>query len=366
MDIDTIYKKYNYPGKAKLYTLAKKEGLNVTLKSVEQFLNKQAGQQIFTKKVQRKPGHIVAFEPDARVQADLIDVSNFAQQNAGYKFILLLVDVFTRKLYAYLMKSKTEQSIEEALKMFFKNHQPTVLTTDNEAAIAGKTIQQLMERNKVISDMVEVGDHKALSVIDRAVQTVKNAILKYMKVEDTPKYHKHLPEIIEAYNESPHSGILEIAPNDADRKENVIALQILNHKKDKQNRKHHIEFKPGDTVRVAVKRGPFARSYDEKYSDAQHTVEKVEDGMATLDDGKQYSVRRLIKTERVVIPVRAEKLVAAKKETRNRKKVAREDLEIESKEFEKPVEKSRKATEDRNRALKSSDVKGLPARTRFA
>ena len=366
MDIETIYSQYGYPSKAKLYTLAKKNGLKVTLKSVEEFLNKQAGQQIFSRKVPRKPGHIVAFQPDTRLQLDLVDMTNFGRQNSGYNWILLLIDVFTRKLYAYLMKNKTEKSIGDALEMFFKSHHPDVITSDNESGIAGRAIQKLMERNNVVSDMVDVADHKALGLIDRAVQTLKNQIYKYMKVNDTSSFYKQLPRFIDSFNETPNAGVLDISPNDADEKDNVVKLQILNHQRDEKNRKHRVVFKPGDTVRVRKRQNAFTRSYDEKYSDAQHTVESVSDGIATLDDGKEYSTRRLIKTERVAIPVRAEKLAAAKRETRNRKKVAREDLEIESKEFEKPVEKSRKATEDRNRALKSSDVKGLPGRTRFA
>ncbi len=365
MDIETIYSQYGYPSKAKLYALAKKNGLKVTLKSVEEFLNKQAGQQIFSRKVPRKPGHIVAFQPDTRIQLDLIDMTNYGRQNSGYNWILLLIDVFTRKLYAYLMKNKTEKSIGDALEMFFKSHHPDIITSDQESGVTGRAIQKLMERNNVISDLVDVGDHKALGLIDRAVQTLKNQIFKYLKVNDTSSFYKQLPRFIDSYNQSPNAGVMDIAPNDADEKDNVVKLQILNHQRNERNRKHRVVFKPGDTVRVRNRQNAFTRSYDEKYSDAQHTVESVSDGIATLDDGKEYSKRRLIKTERVAIPVRAEKLGAAKKETKSRKKVAREGLDIESKEFEKPVEKSRKASGAVERAVSSSDVKGLAKDVRF-
>jgi hypothetical protein len=53
MDIQAIYKKYNYPSKKKLYTLAKLEGIKVTLKDIDTFLSKQHAQQIFSKKIRQ-------------------------------------------------------------------------------------------------------------------------------------------------------------------------------------------------------------------------------------------------------------------------------------------------------------------------
>ena len=58
--------------------------------------------------------------------------------------------------------------------------------------------------------------------------------------------------------------------------------------------------------------------------------------MATLNDGSVYSVRRLIKTEPVIIPLRKKKaLTEAKKEIKGIKKFKKEHLEIDNKEFKK-------------------------------
>ncbi|MCJ7713085.1 transposase family protein, partial [Candidatus Bathyarchaeota archaeon] len=111
MDIQTLYKKYNYPSKQKLYTLAKLEGVKLKLKEIDSFLSEQYAQQIYSKKVPQKRGHIVSFLPDSRYQMDLIDMSNFSRTNGGFKWILTMVDIFNRKLYAYLLKNKTKDSI---------------------------------------------------------------------------------------------------------------------------------------------------------------------------------------------------------------------------------------------------------------
>ena len=333
--MEALYKKFNYPGKQKFYQLAKKEGLKVTLKDIDEFLNKQHVSQVFSKKVVQKPGHIVAFNPDERIEMDLIDMTKFDKKNKGYGWIFLLVDIFTRKAYAYMMKNKTEGNIEDILTQFFEKHKPDVIISDNESGFKSKIVQKLMDKNEVYHSMVEPQDHKALGVVDRCVQSVKNAIYKHMKGEGTTKYIDELPRIIEAYNDTPNQGIEDIAPNDANQKENVETLQILNHQKNLKNIKNRVAFAVGDTVRIKQKQNPFARSYDEKYSEKQYTIDEIEDRKAALDDGQVVGLRRLIKVQKLEIAPKDE-LSKAKRESRIGKALKKEGLDIDSKEFKKP------------------------------
>jgi len=335
MDIQEVYKKYNYPSKQKLYALTKLEGVKATLKEVQQFLDKQNAQQIFSRKIKQKAGHIVSFQPDERFQMDLVDMSNFSMKNQGYNWILMLVDVFNRKIYAYLLPNKNKESIFKALTQFFEKHHPEIITSDNDTGFKSDMIRKLMEKNETVNHMVEPNDHKALGIVDRAIQTIKNVIYKYMKQENTTSYSKELARIIKAYNDTPNSGILDIAPNavEAD-KDNTDKLQILNHEHDYQNRKNRVHLNIGDTVRIRLNKTTFARSYDEKYSELQYVVTAVDKEKITLDDGNIYSSRRLIKTEPVVIPEKKkDKLTEAKKKTKVLKKLGKEHLEIDNKEY---------------------------------
>lgn len=343
-EIKTIWKKYNYPSKSKLLALVKREGTKATMKDIEKFLNKQNTQQIFSKKVRQKPGHIVSFQPDSRFQMDLVDMSNFATKNKGYKWIMMMVDIFNRKLYAYLMKNKTEENILAVLNKFFDEHQPDIIMSDNESGFKAKSVQKLMDKQQTDNIMVEPNDHKALGVIDRAIQTIKNAIYKYMKEENTTTYVDELEKIIDAYNDTPHSGIMDIAPNDADKKENRDKIQIMNHKFDLENRRNRVRFKVGDTVRIRTNRKSFVRSYDEKYSDKQYEIKEMKGRRATLDNGEEYDVRRLIKVEKVEIPERTEeKLTEAKREAKIERKIKEAGVErssiVEGKRERRPNKK---------------------------
>lgn len=368
MNIQEVWKKYNYPGKNKLIALAKREGVKATSKEIDEFLNKQHTQQVFSKKVKQKPGHIVSFQPDSRFQMDLIDMSNYSMKNKGYHWIMLLVDIFNRKLTAYLIKDKTESSVLKVLNQFFKDHHPDIIMSDKESGFKARKVQELMNANQTDNNMVEPNDHKALGVIDRAVQTIKNTIHKYMTEENTTKYYDELPSIIEAYNNTPNSGILNIAPNDADEKENKDALQIMNHQFDLENRKNRVHITEGDTVRIRKEKNAFSRSYDTKFSDKQYTVTKDNKTRAILDDGTDIDKRRLIKTEKVVIPEK-HKLTEARQEAKTKKKIQKEHLEIESKQFEnlpkqKTRTKSKEEKETQKKAL-TNQVKGLSKKERY-
>lgn len=141
MDIQEVYKKYNYPSKQKLYALTKLEGVKATLKEIQQFLDKQHAQQIFSKKIKQKAGHIVSFQPEERFQMDIVDMSNFSMKNQGYNWILMLIDIFNRKLYAYLLPNKNKESLFKALTQFFDKHHPEIITSDNDTGFKSDMIK---------------------------------------------------------------------------------------------------------------------------------------------------------------------------------------------------------------------------------
>lgn len=339
MELDQLYKKFNYPGQEKLYQLAKKEGLKVTLKQIKFFLSKQQVAQVYKKEPPKK-GFIVSFHPDEKVQMDLIDMSNFAKRNKGYSWIFLIIDIFTRKIIAYPMKKKDVENIEDDLMKYFDDHHPEAIISDNESGWKSKIVQKLMTENEVTHDMVEPGDHKALGVIDRAVQTIKNAIYKFMKDQNTSSYIDKLPNIIESYNDTPHSGILDITPNEATKKKNVERLQALNHQKNLVNIKNRGSFKVGDVVRIRTKRTTFKRSYDENFSDETYRIEEIDGTYAVLDDGQRVNLRRLVKSSAIENKPEKDELKEARKEAKVGKAIAKSGVQasniIESKRERKP------------------------------
>lgn len=64
-------------------------------------------------------------------QADLAQMDNYAKMNRGYKFILVVINCFSKFLYARPLKTKSAQEVTSAMESILKeNHSPKNLQTD--------------------------------------------------------------------------------------------------------------------------------------------------------------------------------------------------------------------------------------------
>ena len=91
----------------------KRAGHNVTLSEVNEFVSSKRTHQLHKKTRHNIQGHIIAFAKTGLWFADLLDMQNFRQQNKGFKYILLCIDVFTRRGYAQSLKSKSKSSVRD-------------------------------------------------------------------------------------------------------------------------------------------------------------------------------------------------------------------------------------------------------------
>ena len=99
--IEEIYRKYNRPATAKLFQLAKSEGLSITLKQVKEFLGGRSEEQQLkeTKTVKQQQGHLVSYNPFNRLQLDIFVLNNFWSIFDRFFLYLMCEDVAKQTLY---------------------------------------------------------------------------------------------------------------------------------------------------------------------------------------------------------------------------------------------------------------------------
>ena len=119
-EILSIYKKYNRPGAQKLLLLAKSEGIQTTLKDVKEFISSRTEEQQLkeSKHTKQSNGHIVSYSPFNRLQLDIFVLKKYEYYNKGYGYILCIIDVFSRKVWAYPLKTKSLIDTTPAIKKF--------------------------------------------------------------------------------------------------------------------------------------------------------------------------------------------------------------------------------------------------------
>ena len=95
-----IWENAGRPGAAKFRDAAKRQDVAITTKEAQEFVKKQASAQVFAA-VPKSQGKITSPELNHTWQADLIDyTAKDPTLNNGYRFALVITDVFSRKVYA--------------------------------------------------------------------------------------------------------------------------------------------------------------------------------------------------------------------------------------------------------------------------
>jgi hypothetical protein len=133
--IKTLWTELNYPSALKFYQIIKPTEPEITLKMINDVLNKQEAIQI--NKQQRKPSEfstIVAPNIGYTYQLDIMVYNRFKKNN--YKYVLCCIDVYSRRAEVEPMTNMEGGTILENTKKIFQKFSPTIypnnLNTDNQ------------------------------------------------------------------------------------------------------------------------------------------------------------------------------------------------------------------------------------------
>jgi len=148
----------------------------------------------------------MVFGIDEQWTADLIEVMNIAKYNRGYRYLLTVVNVFSKHAWVQPVKSKTGKAVTEAMAKILKGGRtPTNLQTDYGKEFYNKTFQALMEQ-KGIHHFSTSEDTKA-SVVERFNRTLKQRLYQYFTVQNTLNFVPVLQDLVRGYNRSYHHSI---------------------------------------------------------------------------------------------------------------------------------------------------------------
>ena len=128
----------------------------------------------------------------------MADLSAFKDYNEGYKFLLLVIDTFSKYGYLIPLKNKKGETVANALKDIFKKRKPEKLWTDKGREFYNKDVKDLVE-------LYSTENEEKSSIAERWVRTIKEKMWKYFTDNNTYKYIDVLPDLVEDYNNTVHS-----------------------------------------------------------------------------------------------------------------------------------------------------------------
>lgn len=150
----------------------------IPLATIKDFLKKQKISQISLEN-RRKPmfKQMNVYSSNDQWQIDLIDYSKFSRWNAGFKYLLCVVDVFSRKAFVVPIKRKSDTT--RAMKGILETNKPILIQSDNGTEFLNHAFQTLLKETNVQHTTAEVGNHNKQGIVERFNRTIEGMISKF-------------------------------------------------------------------------------------------------------------------------------------------------------------------------------------------
>ena len=198
-----------FTGVTPLYNEAKKIFSNIRILDIKIFLKSQDSYTLhkLTPKKFKSYRKVIVSRPKVIVSLDLIDMNRLSNYNDGYKYLILFIDVFSKKITVIPIKSKSKLDILKGLKQFFNiddNMSYFRIYSDFEGGLYSKSVQDFLNRNRIITYSNSSKERKN-SLAEISLKYLKRKIYMYLTHYSSNRYIDVLPDIVSGINNTTKS-----------------------------------------------------------------------------------------------------------------------------------------------------------------
>lgn len=237
----------------KLYLAARKIDPFITLDRVERWLSRQPAYTQYRVNHQRfKRRKVLVRGAGWQFQADLMDMHNLSRENKGNKFLLTVIDCFSRLATAIPIRSKHAHRVVDGMKLAFNQlGTPQKLQTDAGKEFYNTQMKSFLRQRGVI--LFSTDQELKAQIVERFNRTIRDKIKKYLIYAKTLKYIDVLPQLLQSYNRAKHRSLRGFSPIEVNKQNEKT---VFHHQYDsylKARCKAH-KFQVGDQVRAMAKK----------------------------------------------------------------------------------------------------------------
>ena len=201
--------------------------------------------------------------------ADMIDykISN----NKGFRFIFIIVDNFSKYLWAIPLKNKYSQTItNEFSNILTKSKRKPLKIESDRGSEFYNSVFQIFLKSKNIHHYSRYTD-KGPSIAERVIRTIRNLLKKPVFEKGNADWLSELSSITKQYNNTIHSST-KMTPIQASKKSNQkIVYNNLRDERVKRQPKFHLS----QLVRTADFKRVFSKGDSTNWSYKLYTITKV-------------------------------------------------------------------------------------------
>ena len=211
--------------------------------------------------------------------ADLIILNRkqYVKQNDGYKYILTVMDTFSRYAWVRVTKNKDKKTIADVFEDIIKKSGRICkrLWSDDGGEFYNNYFYSVLKKLNILRYTTK-SKLKAI-MIERFNQTLMNKLSSLFTERGNYRYIDDIHNIVEKYNNTYHSTI-KMTPAEASKKENEgLVYYTINNKRIRERyiKNKEPKFKINDHVRIKVSKKHFQKGYDPRWSNQIYLIYKV-------------------------------------------------------------------------------------------
>ena len=187
-------------------------------------------------------------------QIDLVDMTKFEGENDGYRWLITIIDTFSKKAWAFKTKRKTAGAIMTVMKPFITKNIPKKIEFDQGKEFYNKPFLQLLKLLKI--KYFSVYSDRKCAIVERFNRTLKTRMYRAFTARGNHHWIDIFQDLVNGYNNTKHSST-KFAPNDVSaQNENVVRGNLF---PDVEKLPKHSTpmLKIGDSVRITKKKRKF-------------------------------------------------------------------------------------------------------------
>lgn len=221
--------------------------------------------------------NVILKDIDDLWQADLIDMQALSNVNEGYRYILVIIDGFSKFAWAIKLKQKNKEHVSKAFHNLLKRGRvPNNLQTDLGTEFYNDKFKKITQKYNI--NHYSTYSTKKASIVERFIRTLKNKLYKQFSLKGNYKWTDGtLESKINEYNHTFHRTIGQspVSINHGNKRSILKRYNKFNTPLIKKKLKRDI-FKIGDFVRISKYKGCFEKGYTPNWSTEIFKIYKVQ------------------------------------------------------------------------------------------
>ena len=198
--------------------------------------------------------------------ADLADMQLISKYNKRFRFLLCIIDIFSKYPWVAPLKDKKGVSIVNAFQSVLKksNRKTNKIWVDKRSEFSNRSMKSWLQDNNI--KIYSIHNEEKSVVTERFIRTIKDKVYKYMTLISKNMYIDKLDDIVNEYNNTYHRTI-KMKPINVKDNTYIDFGQEVNDNDPK--------FKVGDHVRISNYKNISAKCYTPNWSEEAFVIKEI-------------------------------------------------------------------------------------------